>query len=98
MRIEEYEATREQVLEFVADCEKVSATFNAQGVPSESTRELIGWLREKWDAQAKSRGRELSRGGRYGAKEAILRLPRLTRPREWGDDLYSAEDTARSCL
>lgn len=94
----EYEATREQVLDFTADCDRVMSSFDesrAQAVPSQDTRALVHWIREKWDAQRQSRGRRMSSGGLYGSlAEAILRLPRLTRPKTWYSDLYDARETA----
>jgi hypothetical protein len=97
--VREYEATRKLVLAFVADCEEVLATFDASGQATPATGERVRAIREKWDQQAKSRGRRLSGSGRYGAlAEAILRLPRINRPREWHTALYDAQGTAKSCL
>jgi hypothetical protein len=97
--VQEFEATRDLVQEFIADCERVDASFGPRGAPSEGTGELVRWIRAKWDERAQSRGRRLSSSGRYGALvEAIVRLPRINRPREWSTKIFDARGTAKSCL
>lgn len=97
-KVVEYEATKEQVIEFIADCDKAMESFDCSGTQAISdpeARELITRIREKWDNQRKSRGREMSAGGLYGALyEAILRLPRLNRPATWFEALSDARATA----
>lgn len=94
----EYEATREQVIEFRADVERVMRSFDTsrpKAVPGPDTEGLVRNLREKWDPQRKTKGRRMSMGGLYGAlNEAILRLPRLTERRKWYSALYDAHGTA----
>lgn len=94
----EYEATREQVIEFRTDVERVMESFEVSGptaVPGPDTEGLVRSLREKWDPQRQTKGRRLSMGGLYGAlNEAILRLPRLTERSKWYSALYDARGTA----
>jgi len=97
-----YEATREQVVSFCADCEAALGSFDASrahAVASPLTEGLIRELRSKWDPQKKTRGMEMSSAGRYGRlSEAILRLPRLNDRRRWYSALYAALGTGRSAL
>lgn len=94
-RVVEYEATKEQVIEFRADCDKVMDSFDDRGRPGPETKEMIRQLRAKWDPARKTRGRQMSGVGLYGdLYEAILRLPRLSEPTKWHDALYLACSTA----
>lgn len=92
--VTEYQATREQVVEFRADVERVMRSFDQsrrEAVPGSDTKELIRELRAKWDEQRQARGRRMAGGGVYGhLYEAIIRLPRLTEPKKWHSSLYDA--------
>lgn len=95
----EYEPTREQVIQFRAEVERVTESFDQshpQAVPSSESRELLAALLAKWRAERHSKGRQMVSSGLYGAlNEAIVRLPGLNTPRsDWYSALYDALTTA----
>lgn len=94
-RVIEVEATKEQVLAFIVDCERVEATFKGS-TPTEATREALKEVKARWEPLANGPGPRLSGAGLYGHfLEAIQRLPRLNQPRgEWFYALEDARSTA----
>lgn len=94
-RVIEVEATLEQVLEFIEDCERIEATFDGS-TPTEATRDVLKEVKATWEPLANGPGQRLSGAGLYGhLLEAIHRLPRLNQQRgEWFNSLYDARGSA----